>query len=176
MNTATDYTHLMMSLRGLATVTGLHRQTINNCIQKNNIQPKGQNKGHPVYALVDVLPHFCQAGPSTPQGGGKKTYTPLEQNQMAGAKLKTLKVQEVMGQLLRADQVRLAWADVIKQVMAGLETLPDVIEREVKLTPEQIVAMVATIDRMREDMAKSITDTMRQNETTQQHQGMQLVQ
>ena len=93
---------------------------------------------------------FADAGdtPTTPPN----KLSPQAANHLASAQLKKIKVDRELGKLLSVDDVRLEWARMLKGLMATLETLPDVIERDAGLTPEQVVALVTVLDRVREHL------------------------
>ncbi len=146
---------LLFSLRQLAAITGIHRDTIKQRL--GGISPRSARNGHAVYFLGDVgSALFADAG-GTPTAPPNK-LGPQAANHMASAQLKKIKIDQQLGHLLPVDKVRLEWGRVLKAVMATLETLPDVLERDAGLTPEQIIAVVTTLDDVRERLYQEMID------------------
>jgi hypothetical protein len=73
-----------------------------------------------------------------------------------GAREKTKHLEEV-GELMRAADYERALASALKATAVGLESLPDVLERDAGITGTAVATAQRVIDRLREDLHKRLT-------------------
>jgi hypothetical protein len=74
------------------------------------------------------------------------------------ARLEELKYREATKELVPVREFELALASGFKAVVAALDSLPDVMERDAGLTGAQVEKVQAVIDRIREDLYARIVD------------------
>lgn len=91
--------------------------------------------------------------------------SPRERRDHWDAELKRIEFEKRIGQLLSAEDTRRTWAETIKAFVLMLDTLPDVVERDARLSPEQATAMASRIDLEREQLARQLTSPEAIDET-----------
>ncbi|RFA24355.1 hypothetical protein CAI21_22025 [Alkalilimnicola ehrlichii] len=144
----------LFSINRLSQMTGMARETITRKVQ--GIKPSGTKSGHPVYHWRDVGPALY--GDAMPAAATDPNELPAtERDRWYASELKRLEYEQELGQLLKAEDVRSAWAGALKAVMLGLETLTDVVERDAGLTPEQTSVIQRTVDRMRDQLYRELS-------------------
>lgn len=143
----------LLSINRLSQLTGMARETIARRIQ--GIRPAGQRAGHPVYHLRDVGPAIY--GEPASAASDPNELSANERDRWYASELKRLEYEQELGQLLKAEEVRSAWADALKAIMLALDTLTDVLERDAGLSPEQTAVIQRTVDRMRASLYRDLT-------------------
>jgi len=68
-----------------------------------------------------------------------------------------VKLAQAKGELIPAAQYEADLADALKRVATGLESLPDVLERDVGIGGAAVERTIAAVDAMREDLYKALT-------------------
>ncbi len=136
-----------LSISRLSQLTGISRETIARKIA--GVKPAGNRAGHPVYALRDVGPALWGETFSSAVTN-PDDLPPKDRKDWYDSELKRLQYEQDLTKLLKAEEVRAAWASALKAIMLTLDTLVDVVERDAGLTPEQASIIQRVIDRQRE--------------------------
>ncbi len=150
----------LLSISKISDLTGIARQTIAQRI--TGIRPRSIRSGHPVYFLRDVgaalFAKETVAISSNPDQDPAK-LPPVDRDRWYSSEIKRLDFEEQMGALVRVEDMAQAIGVTFKKLALMLDTLPDVLERDVGMTPQQISAMCRIIDTQRSDLYAQITDT-----------------
>jgi len=142
-----------LSIARLAEEFGMARETVSKRLAQANVSADGKRNGYPVYRLRDACPAILQ-----PVGLGEdgeidpRKLPPQDRNAWFASELRRLETELKTGQLVPAAELESSLADNAKTLVQFLETLPDQLERDVNLSPEQIEGMHASIDRARQGL------------------------
>ena len=85
-----------------------------------------------------------------------KLLPPEQRNSWYQSESKRIQVETRAGLLIPASEHEAQLAVMTKDIAQFLETLPDQLERDVALTPEQVDAMHNEIDRRREELYQRV--------------------
>lgn len=141
-------THL--SVRGFAEETGLARDTVAKRIKEAALAPSGKRGGHPVFRLKDLLKaayFVSDDGSFDPD-----RLRPFERRAHYQAEHEKLSLERERAELIPRIEVEQEMARVAKIVARGLETLPDILERDCGATPAMVARLERHVDQVREDM------------------------
>lgn len=138
---------------------GLDRRTVAKRLQEGGVSPAGSKRGNPTYALADIGPALF--GEKKPIAGG------LDLDQFPDARKawfqsenERLKFEKEIKQLIPAHEFARELSMLAKTVAAGLDSLPDALERDAGLAPEAIERVQHVIDALREEMYQAATADM----------------
>lgn len=154
-----------LSIARLAEEFGMARETVSKRLAQANIAPDGKRNGYPVYRLRDACPAILQ--PSGVDENGEidpRKLPPQDRNAWFASELRRLETELKAGQLVPAAEHESDLADMTKTLVQFLETLPDQLERDANLHPEQIEAMHGSIDRARVALYDRLVDSDRETE------------
>ncbi len=144
----------LWSISRLADAFGMARRTVSDRLKM--VEPAGEKNGHPVYHIKEASKALWQV---TRAGGG----TTLDLDQYPEARKawyqsenERLKFEQAIGQLIPASDVHRTMAVMVKTIAAGIDSIPDVLEREAGLEPQVIELVIPLLDGMRETMAENM--------------------
>lgn len=145
----------------MAEFFGVSVATVDNWQRRGCPAVQRGSRGVPwVYDLLEVARwRFApQQGPG--QGGDEEadpdTLSPKERLDWYRGEETKRKLQVADGTLVPADEHERALADVVKVAISWAETLPDVLERDAGLSPQQIERVQLAVDRVREELHASL--------------------
>lgn len=149
------------SISALAREFGMDRRKISALI--DGATPVGAERGQPVYALRDVAPLICEALTGTQYVGrpgqginpDHLTNTRDYKDYWTGTEAR-IRAEERARRLAPAEAIEAEMRTLVAPLVALLETLPDVLERDADLTPEQAHLIRRLIDAQRERVAQQI--------------------
>jgi len=146
-----------LSIARLAESFGMSRTTVASRLAMYGVQPDGRRNGYPVYRLKDAAAALVGSAGTDAEGNLDPRFLPPQQrNAWYQSEARRLDVEMTTGQLIPAAQHEADLSDMTKEFVQFLETLPDVMERDCGLTPEQVVAMAESVDRTRESFYQRI--------------------
>lgn len=160
MTNVTEIEHLgvHLSMSALSRELGMTRETIANRLRAAKVEPSGTKDGYPVYRLKDALRallHTTEDGEVDPD-----KLTPFERKAYYQAATEKLRYLTETGELIPRIEVEQTMARFIKVIVQGLETLPDVFERDCGATPAMLVKSEKEIDRLRDHLYTELMETM----------------
>ncbi|PZO71407.1 MAG: terminase small subunit, partial [Sphingomonas taxi] len=120
-----------------------------------------KRSGYPVYRLADVAGPILGVSDGEAEAGviDPRDLAPKDRKDYFQSENERLKVEMTMGTLVPAVEVEADMADLVKQIVQFLDTLPDDLERKLALKPEQVVKVQERCDRIRQLMyEKVVTD------------------
>lgn len=149
------------SIARLAEEFGLDRRTATKRLREAGVPPMGKRSGHDVYRLRDAAPALVDLVMPAGEGGvvDPRDLPPMERRAYFQSENERLKVETTVGKLVPAAEVEADMAHLVKQVTQTLETLPDVLERDCALSPEQVVQVQESCDELRQAMWEAVTGT-----------------
>ena len=142
------------SVNKLAKGLGADRRTVTRRIEEAGIQPVGSQSGHPVYSLDDVA-RALHSKEGTFTGPQDLDQFPEARKAWFQSENERLKFEQTIGQLIPETEHSRTLAAVMKAVAAGLDSLPDVLEREVNLDAAALVTVTEVLDGARAAMAEA---------------------
>jgi phage terminase Nu1 subunit (DNA packaging protein) len=138
---------------------GLDRRTVAKRLQEHGVMPSGTRRGNPTYALSDVGPALF--GEKTPIAGGLDLdQYPDARKAWYQSENERLKFEVAIKQLIPAHEFARELSTLAKTVAAGLDSLPDALERDAGLDPDAIERVQHVIDALREQMYQAATADM----------------
>lgn len=140
------------NVSSIARAFNLHRNTVSGRVKEAGIQPVGRQGNAPLYALADVGPALFGM-----RDAGGSVIDPNElppQDRLAWFRSETerQKFEEAEKHLVPDDEVAREMSMLVKAIANGLDTLPDVLERECGLTADVLDTVQAKIDALRESI------------------------
>ncbi|MEF3081873.1 DUF1441 family protein [Luteimonas sp. SMYT11W] len=147
------------SVSRLAQEFGMARATVSKRLRESGVPPLGERNGSPVYQLADAASALVGTGGGGANDGGvidPRDLPPKERKDFFQSENERLKVEMTMGTLVPAVEVEADMADLVKQIVQFLDTLPDDLERKLALKPEQVVKVQERCDRIRQLMYERV--------------------
>lgn len=144
-----------LSISQVSLETGFTRETVSKRLTESGVQASGKRRGYPVYRMRDILPALYQSldGETDPD-----KLKPFERRAFYQGELDKLKLQAERGELVPSFEVERQMARLFKLLTQRLDTLPDLLERDVGATPMQLVRIEQEVDKIRESMYLEICD------------------
>lgn len=143
-----------MSITALSLEFGMARETIRTRLADAGVVPSGKRGAWPVYRLKDVLQVLI--------GGGDQIdpdqLDPYKRKAFYQGELEKLKLQEQRREVVPRLEMEQEVAYILKATVQFAESMPDVLERDCNLTPQQVARMEALIDALREELYGHLTD------------------
>jgi hypothetical protein len=142
----------LVSIRSLAALTQLDRDTIRGSIARANLTPAGKLGGYPAYALSDAIRAlFVRHGDADPQ-----TLTPQDRKALADAKLRELSLNIKNGEYLPREAVRNGCAVAYQMVAQAIQSIPDLCERKTGADVKTIELIGQVIDSVSNNLAEQM--------------------
>jgi hypothetical protein len=133
----------------LAEETGFARETVNKRLKEAGVKPAGKRGSYPLYRLRDALSAVYQLDE---QEADPERLDPFKRHAFYKAERERRQLEVDSGQLIPAGEVETERARVMKILTQGLETLPDVLERDLGLTPAVVAKIEEHCDKHREGL------------------------
>ncbi|WP_417788212.1 DUF1441 family protein [Stutzerimonas xanthomarina] len=134
---------------------GLDRRTVAKRLQESGVSPAGSKRGNPTYALADIGPALF--GEKKPISGGVDfDQFPDARKAWFQSENERLKFEKEIKQLIPAHEFARELSLLAKTVAAGLDSLPDMLERDAGLNPETIERVQKVTDALREQMYQAV--------------------
>lgn len=135
----------------LADAFGLHRDTVRKRLKESGVLPAGSRNGANVYALKDAGPAlFSEARPAEGMDPGR--MHPTDRKDWYQSENLRVKLEKEMRLLVPVEEAHREMSRLAKAVASGLDSLPDMLERDAGLPPEAIELVEKTTDALREQM------------------------
>jgi hypothetical protein len=153
----------LFSISRLAELFGHTRETVSKKLKEGGATPSGKKSGYPVYKIKDVA--VLNGGASEQESPDFENIDPdklhpKDRDSWYASELKKTKLEKDKAQLLDKNEVAYKLSHTLKKVALTFDTLADVLERDVGLSPEQITKVNFIADNIRQELADSlISDT-----------------
>ena len=110
--------------------------------------------------LIDDACRGVRDGRLPDEGGGvvdPRDLPPKDRKDFYQSENERLKVETTMGALVPAVEVEAEMAELVKMTVQFIETLPDVLERKLSLSADQVIAVQERCDHIRQQLYDKIT-------------------
>lgn len=131
----------------LAEETGLSRETVGKRLREAKVTPSGKRGSYPLYRLRDALTAVLQLDE---QEADPERLDPFKRHAFYKAERERRQLEVDSGHLIPAGEVETERARVMKILTQGIETLPDVLERDMGLQPAVVAKIEELCDKHRE--------------------------
>lgn len=149
-------TGVLWSIHQFGFETGRTRETIRRRIAKANTQPGGTGPtGHPLYRCREVLPLLYGNDDEGNVDPEKLDPFSRKSHYQAEAERRKLMV-EAKDLVTREDYVE-EMARVLRLLQQFADTVPDVLERDCGLTPDQVARVEKQCDELRNSLAEDLS-------------------
>lgn len=147
------------SISRLAELFGHTRETVAKKLKEGGALPCDKRSGYAVYQIRDVavLTGGLVSSENTPfEDCDPNKLPPKERDSWFASELKRKKLEKEDGYLLDKHDTQEKLAELFKKVALSLDTLADVLERDVGLSPQLIDKVNEVCDTMREELVNNI--------------------
>jgi len=138
----------LWSISSLAREFCRDRETVRKRIAAACVQPAGQRSGHPVFLLADVAATLVY-GHGAGDGFDPRQLAPSDRNLWFQSENRRIDLEMKCRQLIPAEECRAEFAEFAMTHLQFVVTLPDQLERDMGLTPEQVDLIGVLIERHR---------------------------
>ncbi len=143
-----------LTLHQLAEEFGISRETVAKRLSAADIAPSGKLSGANVYRLRDAIAPILQIGDGKDD---PEEMDPFRRHAYYKAEREARQLAVDDGRLIPADEVEAERARVLKVLTQGLETLPDLMERDFGLPAMVVVRVEEACDKQREAIYSALT-------------------
>lgn len=153
---ATGGHDVALTIRELAVGFGVAHDTAQRRLTEAGVRPIARRGSAPQYTLREAAPclaSYCV----TSRTVDPDTLPPLAQRTYWQSRNERLKHDKSVGLLLEAADVEQQFAALVKLLAQFFDTLPDVLERDVSLTGEQVERVQSACDAVRAEMFSRVT-------------------
>lgn len=143
----------------IADAFGLHRDTVRKRLRDAGVVPDGTRNGAPLYPLKHVGPAlFAETFQPIGDDLDPQRLPPTERKAWFQSENERVKLEKELGTLLEVEDVHRNMSTLAKAVVATLDGLPDILERDAGLPPEAVQRVQELMDALREQMYLAIID------------------
>ncbi len=142
----------------IADMFGFGRDTVRKRIKHAGIQPAGREGNADLFLLSDAGPAVFGSTGSTADSADPFKSQPTDRLAWFRSENERLKFELETGQLCVAEEVRNEMANMAKPMIAELEILPDILERDCGLLPDAVMLVQEKIDDLRNLISQKIMD------------------
>lgn len=137
---------------------GLHRDTVRARLRAAGVQPVGERNGKPVYSLKDIGPALFDESHKYTADNDPDKMRPTDRRAWYESEQTRIAIAERLRHLIPDEEVGQGYSLLIKGVVAGLDSLPDILERDAGLSPEALQIVQRIVDEVREHIYRWIVD------------------
>lgn len=140
------------SAQWLADQFKMDRRTVIKKLKEAEVPVLKEADGHSTYRLKEAAQALLGFNEVEEGKRDPDKLPPMERRAFYQSENERLKVEATKGNLVPAAEVERDYAQLVKVVSQFFDTLPDVLERDAALSPEQVIAVQAACDRVRNSM------------------------
>lgn len=142
----------------IATASGLHRDTVRKRITEAGIKPAGKKGNAPTYHLADAMQAIFASHQISVSSHNPDNMAPKDRLDWYKSESERVKFGREVRDLIPVPEVRDELAEVLKMAVGWAESLPDQMERKRIFTPEQLEALEATCDELRDQFYQMLIE------------------
>lgn len=139
----------------IAEETGIARETVAKRLKEASVKPAGKRASYVLYRLRDALPAVYQLDDIA---ADPERMDPFKRQAYYRAELERRKLEVDDRLLIPAAEVEAERARVFKLLTQALESLPDVVERDLGLPAKTVARIEHLCDRHRDELHAALVD------------------
>lgn len=150
---------LTLSVRRLSEEFGMARETVTKRLANANVRPAGSRQGHPVYRIKDAAQALIDTALTGSDGEiDPAKLNPQDRNAWYQAEGRRVDLEAKTRQLIPTSEVHEQFSLLVKTVNGVLDTLPDTLERDKRISPSQVEYVIAVKDQLKRDLVRMVTE------------------
>ena len=150
---------ILLSVSQIASEFGMGRVTVSKRIDSAGIKPAGKRGGHPVYRMRDIVQIAVDASsPVCDPAMDPMRMRPTDRRAWFQSENERLKFEQEQGLLIPAGEVEAEMSEIAKVVARALATMPDRMERDLRLPPVAIEYVVEQCRAIRSEIAAAMAN------------------
>ena len=146
-----------VSLSALARGFECSRETVRKLLIAAGVQPTDEVAGNPVYPLVPCLlamrAESRQGSDAVVTAEDAAKLAPADRKAWFASEKDRLQVAQAQGELVDVQDAREQLAALVKILASACDSIPDDLERELRLTPATVALIEAKLDALRDQIA-----------------------
>lgn len=142
----------------LATAFSLHRDTCRKRLNDAGVQPCGKRANAPLYHLHEAAEAIFAGTVVQGDQADPSKLDPKSRKEWFQSENERLKFQTSIKELIPTGEHRDNMAVTVKAVCSFFDSLPDKMERSRLFTPEQLEALEAECDKMRQQLYNELNE------------------
>jgi len=142
----------------IADMFGFHRDTLRKRFKGAGLRASGRDGNADLYLLSEAGPAVFGGTGSSVVGVDPDSLQPTDRRAWFQSENERLKFEVEVGQLCLDEEVRIEMANLVKPMLAELEVLPDLLERDCGLSPKAVKYVQDKIDDIRNSMAERMSN------------------
>lgn len=143
-----------LSVSQIADEFGMARATVAKRIEALGIRPEGKRLGYPVYRMRDIVRISGDAEPGNENDPLR--MRPTDRRAWFQSENERLKFEQEQGLLIPAGEVEAEMSEIAKVVARALATMPDRMERDLRLPPVAIEYVAEQCRAIRAEIAAAM--------------------
>lgn len=145
----------LWSINRIAAAFEIDNATVKRRLSAACIEPNGKTEnGYPAYRIKSVAALFCD--PIRGKNDDPESLSPKDRLDWYKGDMERIKLERERGNLIPVDEFRERLADVIKILLAGIEPLPDLLERKARLDANQVEKVIQVIREVRTGLCEKL--------------------
>lgn len=145
---------VQLSIAQLAVELGCSRETVRKRLAAAGVKPDGELRGNPTWRLRDALQAYLAAdGQADPA-----RLPPFQRKAHFLAAREEIRYLAECRELVSRVEMETELARIFKALALCLDTLPDILERDCRLSGEAIERVESRLDELRESLALRLID------------------
>lgn len=149
---------LALSVRRLAEEFQIGREAVAKRLHTAGVRPAGTRQGHPVYRIADAAKAILEVDRQASADFDPAMLPPMERRAWYQSENERLGVEEHMRRLIPALEVEAEMALLAKTVVRALETIPDTVERDLRVSPEVVEYLQEKVHRLRAEITSRLVE------------------
>lgn len=145
------------SAQWLADQFKMDRRTVIKKLKEGECPVLKEADGHATYRLKDAAPLLLGIDKGAGAVNDPDKLPPMERRAFYQSENERLKMEVSKQNLVPAAEVERDYAQLVKVVSQFFDTLPDVLERDAGLAPEQVISVQTSCDRVRQSIYEAVT-------------------
>ena len=150
-----DPADITLSVSQLAREFGMDRNDLGARLKAANLKPNGDDRGHPRYRLNESIQAVFKNKAQNPDGD-PDLMKPTDRLAWFKSELSARQLDVEEGRLIPVQDVEDQMAWISKTVGRVLATLPDRMERDLRVTPEMVEYALSDVHKVQTELAKEL--------------------
>lgn len=138
----------------IAEMFGFGRDTVRKRLKGAGVKPSGREGNADLYLVSEAGPAVFGGTGSAVDPADPNLLKPMDRKAWFQSENERVKYQRSIGELCHEEEVRIEMANLVKPMLAELEVLPDLLERDCGLSSQAVKYVQDKIDDVRDSMAE----------------------